>query len=70
MKNIKEMIDKKIDYVIMTGRRQKLKPFVPMLRKDIHNYAKRRALNKKCRRWIRKIIYIYPNTGKNVRRNA
>jgi len=29
MKNIKEMIDKKIDYVIMTGRRQKLKPFVP-----------------------------------------
>ena len=71
IKNIKEMIDKKIDYVLMTGRRQKLKPLVPILRKDIHNYAKRKGVRtKSVGDGLEKIIYIYPNTGKNINRNA
>lgn len=71
IKNAKERIDKKIDYVLMTGRRQKLNPMVPILRKEIHDYAKKRGVRtKSVGDGLEKVIYIYPNRGKNIHRNA
>mgnify|MGYP005809447411 CR=1 FL=1 len=70
-KNIREKIDKKIDYVLTTGRREKLNPLVPILRREVHNYAKRKGVRtESVGSGLVKTIYIYPNNKKRIPRNV
>lgn len=70
-KSIKERIDKKIDYVLTTGRREKLNPLVPILRKEVHNYAKKKGVRtESVGNGLEKTIYIYPKNRKRMNRNV
>jgi spoIIIJ-associated protein len=69
--NIREKIDKKIEYVLTTGRREKLTPLVPILRKEIHNYAKKKGVRtESVGNGLEKSIYIYPNNRRRSFRNV
>jgi spoIIIJ-associated protein len=69
--NIREKMDKKIEYVLTTGRREKLTPLVPILRKEIHNYAKKKGVRtESVGNGLEKAIYIYPNNRKRSFRNV
>lgn len=69
--NIREKMDKKIEYVLTTGRREKLSPLVPILRKEIHNYAKKKGVRtESVGNGLEKAIYIYPNNRKRSFRNV
>jgi predicted RNA-binding protein Jag len=64
-------MDKKIEYVLTTGRREKLTPLVPILRKEIHNYAKKKGVRtESVGNGLEKAIYIYPNNRKRSFRNV
>jgi spoIIIJ-associated protein len=69
--SIKEKIDKKIEYVLTTGRREKLNPMVPVLRREIHNYANKKGVRtESIGDGLEKTIYIYPKNRKRHYKNA
>lgn len=65
--NAKDKIDAKISYVLSTGRRQKLNPMVPILRKAVHDYikSKRGVKSESSGEGLLKTIYIYPYKRNN-----